>query len=520
MSQPVSRRHWIAVLGGLLGAFMAILDIQITNSSLKDIQGALSATLSESSWISTAYLVAEMIAIPLSGWLSRGLSVRRYLIWTTAAFILSSVLCSFSWNLGSMIVFRALQGFTGGALIPMAFTLIVTLLPLEKRATGMALFGLCTTFAPAIGPTLGGWLTEQLSWHYIFYLNVPPGLLVLAMLAHGLDREPVDWEVIRRVDLVGIFTMAVGLGLLEVVLEEGNREEWFGSSFIVRLSVISAVAMIFFIISQLLRRHPLVNLRLLGNGRFALACFAYLILGMALMGSIYVLPLYMAQIHNYNALEIGKVLMWMGLPQLLVLPLVPRLTRSVDPRYLVCFGFLVFAVSCFMNTGMSVDFAGPQLTDSLIIRALGQPFIMVPLSMVATASLTPGDIPSSSTLLNVLRNLGGAIGIAIIATMLDNQSRVHLTYISSALDASSVTGQQWLQQTAAALAARSGDPVGAAEQARALLNQTMQRDAAIMAYNQIFFLMGGFLLLASAMMLLLKAPRPAPSGTTAEPIEA
>ena len=271
-------------MGGLIGAFMAILDIQITNASLKDIQGALSATLSESSWISTSYLVAEMIAIPLSGWLSRGLSVRRYLLWTTGAFIVASVLCSFSWNLTSMIVFRALQGFTGGALIPMAFSLIVSLLPLHKRATGMALFGLCATFAPAIGPTLGGWLTEQLSWHYIFYLNVPPGLLVMAMLAHGLDRKPVDWEVIKRVDLVGILTMAVGLGLLEVVLEEGNREDWFGSSFIVRLTVISVVALVFFVISQLLRRHPLVNLRLLHSPRFALACFAYLVLGMALMG--------------------------------------------------------------------------------------------------------------------------------------------------------------------------------------------------------------------------------------------
>ena len=193
--EPIPRRNWIAVMGGLIGAFMAILDIQITNASLKDIQGALSATLSESSWISTSYLVAEMIAIPLSGWLSRGLSVRRYLLWTTGAFIVASVLCSFSWNLTSMIVFRALQGFTGGALIPMAFSLIVSLLPLHKRATGMALFGLCATFAPAIGPTLGGWLTEQMSWHYIFYLNVPPGLLVMAMLAHGLDRKPVDWEV-------------------------------------------------------------------------------------------------------------------------------------------------------------------------------------------------------------------------------------------------------------------------------------------------------------------------------------
>ncbi|MCS3461612.1 DHA2 family efflux MFS transporter permease subunit [Aeromonas sp. BIGb0445] len=516
--EAVPRRNWIAVMGGLIGAFMAILDIQITNASLKDIQGALSATLSESSWISTSYLVAEMIAIPLSGWLSRGLSVRRYLLWTTGAFIFSSVLCSFSWNLTSMIVFRAMQGFTGGALIPMAFSLIISLLPLHKRATGMALFGLCATFAPAIGPTLGGWLTEQLSWHYIFYLNVPPGLLVMAMLAHGLDRKAIDWTIMRQVDLVGILTMAVGLGLLEVVLEEGNREDWFGSSFIVKLTLISVVALIFFVMSQLLRRHPLVNLRLLHNPRFALACFAYLVLGMALMGSIYVLPLYMAQIHNYNALEIGEVLMWMGLPQLLVLPLVPKLIQKIDPRYLVSFGFLIFGLSCFMNVNMSADYAGPQLIQSLIVRALGQPFVMVPLSLIATASLTQDEIPSSSTLLNVLRNLGGAFGIAIIATLLDNDTRVHVSQITSTLAASSIEGQAYLMNLASAMQAQGSDPAIAYQQAQARLAGTIERDAAIMAYNKVFYVMGIFLLIASALVLFLKSP--APRASNAEPLEA
>lgn len=169
----IPRRHWIALFGGLLGAFMAILDIQITNSSLKDIQGALSATMDESSWISTSYLVAEMIAIPLSGWLSVAIGKRRYLTWTTIIFAVASVLCSLSWSMGSMIVFRAIQGFSGGALIPLAFSLVVQLLPLNKRAVGMALFGVTATFAPSIGPTLGGWLTENFSWHYIFYINIP-----------------------------------------------------------------------------------------------------------------------------------------------------------------------------------------------------------------------------------------------------------------------------------------------------------------------------------------------------------
>ena len=305
---------------------------------------------------------------------------------------------------------------------------------------------------------------------------------------------------------------------LEVVLEEGNREDWFGSSFIVRLTVISVVALVFFVISQLLRRHPLVNLRLLHSPRFALACFAYLVLGMALMGSIYVLPLYMAQIHNYNALEIGEVLMWMGLPQLLVLPLVPRLVTRIDPRYLVSFGFLVFAISCFMNVNMSADYAGPQLIQSLIVRALGQPFIMVPLSLVATASLTPEEIPSSSTLLNVLRNLGGAFGIAIIATLIDNDTRTHVSQIGSTLAATSIEGQAYLMQLAQTMMAQGAGPEQAQLQARAMLSNTISREAAIMAYNQVFYVMGIFLLVASALMLLLK--QPAPRAPDAEPVEA
>ena len=201
-------KHWLAIGGALLGSFMAILDIQITNSSLKDIQAALGATLEESSWIATSYLVAEMIAIPLTGFFAAWLSPRRYLLWNTTGFIISSLLCSFAWNLESMIVFRAMQGFTGGALIPMAFTLILQLLPLEKRPLGMALFGVTATFAPSIGPTLGGWLTEAFSWHYIFYLNVIPGVVVLWLLAEGLDKQPGDYEQLKRIDVFGMVTMA------------------------------------------------------------------------------------------------------------------------------------------------------------------------------------------------------------------------------------------------------------------------------------------------------------------------
>ena len=504
IENEVPIKNWIALIGGLIGAFMAILDIQITNSSLKDIQGALSATLDESSWISTSYLVAEMIAIPLSGWLSQVLGKRRYLTWTTSIFTLSSLLCSLSWNMTSMIVFRAMQGFSGGALIPLAFSLVVQLLPLNKRAVGMALFGVTATFAPAIGPTFGGWLTENLSWHYIFYINVPPAILLIVMVRYGLDDEVASFSKFKKADWFGIATMGIGLGCLEVVLEEGNREEWFSSQFIIALSAISAVSLIYFVINELQHKKPLVNLRLLRDRQFALSCIAYLILGMALLGSIYVLPLYLTQIQQFNAMEIGQVLMWMGFPQLLFFPLVPRLTQIIKPKYLVTFGFVMFGLSCFVNTHMTIDFGGQQLILSMLLRAVGSPFIMVPLSLVAMKNIDNHNTADASTLTNVMRNLGGAFSIAIIATLLDNKTREHLSHIKESLPYVSITAWDTLREQQSYFMQSGSDAVTSIQQAETVLLNTMQRDAAIMAYNDVFLIMSIFLAIAAVLILSMK----------------
>ena len=327
-----SRRDWIAVMSVMLGAFMAVLDIQITNSSLKDIQGALAATLEEGSWISTSYLVAEIIMIPLTAWLVQLLSARRLAIWVSIGFLFSSLLCSMAWNLESMIVFRAMQGFTGGALIPLAFTMTLIKLPEHHRAKGMALFAMTATFAPSIGPTLGGWLTENFGWEYIFYINVPPGLLMIAGLMYGLEKKAPHWELLKSSDYAGIVTMAIGLGCLQVFLEEGHRKDWLESSLIAGLGATASISLIAFVILQFSKPNPLINLRVLGERNFGLTSISSVGLGMGLYGSIYVLPLYLAQIQNYNALQIGEVIMWMGIPQLFLIPLIPKLMKFITPK--------------------------------------------------------------------------------------------------------------------------------------------------------------------------------------------
>ncbi len=491
-----SRRDWIAVMSAMLGAFMAVLDIQITNSSLKDIQGALSATLEEGSWISTSYLVAEIIMIPLTAWLVQLLSARRLAVWVSIGFLFSSLLCSFAWNLESMIVFRAMQGFTGGALIPLAFTLTLIKLPDHHRAKGMALFAITATFAPSIGPTLGGWLTESWGWEYIFYINIPPGLLMTAGLLYGLEKKPPHWELLKSTDYAGIVTLAMGLGCLQVFLEEGHRKDWLESSLIVQLGSVAVVSLILFVILQLSRPNPLINLGILRERNFGLTSVASLGMGLGLYGSIYLLPLYLAQIQNYNALQIGQVIMWMGIPQLFLIPLVPKLMKVIAPKLLCAAGFALFGISSFASGALNPDFAGDQFHPIQIIRALGQPMIMVTISLIATAYIQPQDAGSASSLFNILRNLGGAIGIALLATLLDSRGKIYFDYLRESV----VPNNPAVAERLATLTQQ----LGSEQAALGRISEITHQQAMIMAYNDAFHFVGIALAISMVAVLLTR----------------
>ncbi|MCH2341638.1 MDR family MFS transporter [Pseudomonas sp. NPDC047963] len=484
------------MMSAMLGAFMAVLDIQITNSSLKDIQGALSATLEEGSWISTSYLVAEIIMIPLTAWLVQLLSARRLAVWVSIGFLISSLLCSFAWNLESMIVFRAMQGFTGGALIPLAFTLTLIKLPDHHRAKGMALFAITATFAPSIGPTLGGWLTESWGWEYIFYINVPPGLLMIAGLLYGLEKKPPHWELLKSTDYAGIVTLAMGLGCLQVFLEEGHRKDWLESTLIVQLGSVAVVSLILFVILQLSRPNPLINLGILRERNFGLTSIASLGMGLGLYGSIYLLPLYLAQIQNYNALQIGQVIMWMGIPQLFLIPLVPKLMKIIPPKLLCAAGFALFGISSFASGALNPDFGGDQFHPIQIVRALGQPMIMVTISLIATAYIQPQDAGSASSLFNILRNLGGAIGIALLATLLDSRGKVYFDYLRESI----VPNNPAVAERLAALTQQ----LGSEQAALGRISEIVHQQAMIMAYNDAFHFVGIALAVSMVAVLLTR----------------
>jgi DHA2 family multidrug resistance protein len=503
----IPARTWIAVIGANLGAFMAILNIQIVNASLADIQGAIGAGIDDGGWISTAYLVAEIVVIPLSAWLARVFSIRIYLIVNAALFLAFSAACAFAQNLGQMIVLRAFQGFSGGVLIPMAFTLIITLLPAAKQPIGLALFAISATFAPAIGPTIGGYLTENWGWQYIFYVNLVPGLLMLAMLWFSLERKPMQLGLLREGDWPGIATMAIGLSALQTVLEEGNKDDWFGSPFIVRLSVIAVVALALFIWIELRTAKPLLNLGLLLRRNFGLATLAAFLLGIALYGSVYILPVYLARIQGYNAEQIGMVLAWTGLPQLALIPLVPKLMKKVDARIVIAVGFGLFAASNFMNIYMTADTAADQLLWPNVVRAVGQALVLTPLAAVASAGIEADNAGSASALFNMMRNLGGAIGIAMLQTFLTKREQFHSNVLGQSVTLFDEATRARIDHLVHYFLLHGvTDPAIAWHKAVIAIAHRVQQQAFTMAFADTFYLLGVALLVALLAILLLRRP--------------
>jgi len=500
-------RMWSAVVGSTLGAFMAVLNIQIVNASLADIQGAIGAGKDDGGWISTSYLIAEIVVIPLSGWLAQVFSVRKYLLTNAILFLLFSVACAFAANLQQMIVLRAVQGFAGGVLIPMAFTIIITLLPKPKQPIGLALFALSATFAPAIGPTIGGYLTENYGWEFIFYVNLVPGLLMVGMLWASLDRAPMKLGLLAKGDWPGIVTMAIGLAALQTVLEEGNKEDWFGSDFIIRLSIIAVVSLTLFLIIELKTAHPLLNLRLLARRNFGFGIVANVLLGIALYGSAFVLPIYLSRIQGYNSEQIGMVLAWTGIPQLLLIPLVPRLMKRFDVRLLIAVGFALFAASNFMNVYMTADYASDQLFWPNVIRAVGQALVFAPLSAVATAGIEQENAGSASALFNMMRNLGGAVGIASLQTFLTKREQFHSNILTNSVSVfEEATRDRVAKLTAYFMSHGVSDQAVATHKAVVAIAFKLRKQANIMAFSDTFFVLGAALLVALLATLRLKKP--------------
>ena len=483
---------WMAVAAGTLGALMATLDISIVNSALPTIQGEIGASGTEGTWISTAYLISEIVIIPLSGWLERVLGLRTFLLIATILFTIFSVVCGSANSLGMMIVGRAGQGFTGGALIPTAQTIIAQRLPRSQQPVGTALFGVTAVMGPVVGPVIGGWLAENISWHYAFFLNVPLCAALVILLLVGLPHQKSHLGQFAEADWLGIAGLALGLGGLTIVLEEGQREQWFDSPLIQIMSAVSAVGFVCLFLGQAFASRPVIKLKLLIDRQFGSVALMGVVVGVALYGTSYVIPQFLANISGYNALQSGKVVMISGFPSLLMMALVPVMLARLDIRLAVAVGLLLMGGSALVNSRLNSFSAGGDFTDGQLMRGFGQILSFMFLSQAVVQSVPREDAGDASGLFNATRNLGGSLALAGISILQDQRLWLHERRLEDTLNANSYQVQHYV--------ATNGGMTVAPQQ----LERIISTQAYVMTYNDIFWLMGMGTLAVLPLVLFLR----------------
>ncbi len=500
-------RDWMAVLTASAGAFLAVLDIQIANASLREISSSLGLSFVEGGWISTAYLIAEIVVIPLSASLSGALGLGRCFVFNGIGFVLSSVCCGFAWDATSMIGLRIVQGLFGGMLIPLAFQTVIVFMPPKERVVGLSLFGLTVTLAPCVGPSFSGFVTDSLSWRFAFFANLIPGAIMIYAAMKGFPKTRPDTAKLLRLDYVGALLLGATLGGGTYVLEEGPKVQWFASASI-RYSVLAAVlAFGAFLSWEWPRKERLLRFELLKKRNFALSCLISLLSASALYGGIFAISIYLGQLQNYRASEIGSVLMWVGLPQLVVMPFVPWLMKRVEPRVLIGVGLFLFWWSNWLNVSVNPSVGGAEFRYSLILRAIGQPLFLVPLSSIGMADILPTESGSASALFNVLRNIGGSIGIALTGTMLDLKRLAHTNMNLFQLDASNPIAAASLKSGAMALRQNGLDIPSAELSAAAFLQWEAARHGTIEAFSDVFFILAIPVIAAFILSLALRPPK-------------
>jgi DHA2 family multidrug resistance protein len=497
-------REWVGFMAMVCGMFMAVLDIQIVSASISDIQAGLSASPDESAWVQTSYLMAEIVMIPLSGWLSRLLSTRILFTISALGFTVFSALCASASSLGEMIVFRACQGFIGGAMIPTVFATVFLLFQGKQRGQMSVVIGLTATMAPTVGPTLGGWLTEQLSWHWLFLINVPIGLMLAFSVFTFLDIDKPNYALRRSFDLIGLVLMAVFLGALEYVLEEGDRWDWFSDPSIAWAGVFSAVAGVLFFWRMFVRPDPLVELRAFRNANFAFGCVFSFVLGLGLYGSVYVLPLFLGRVRGYDSLQIGETMFVTGLFMFVSAPIAGRLQNILDLRVMLAIGLTMFGGGLWWMAHLTSDSAFWALFGPQALRGGAMMFIMLPVNQLALGRLPPSQVKNASGLYNLMRNLGGAVGLAIINTLATMRLAVHTQHLDEAVNWARPGAMNTLDHLTHAMTAGKGEAAHMAAMHR--IAEMIAQQALTLTYNDVLLLMAFTFFAALPATLLLAKP--------------
>lgn len=502
-----SYNPWLIAVSVMLATFMEVLDTSVANVSLPHIAGNLSATTEEATWVLTSYLVSNAIILPATGWLSSFFGRKRFLIVCIIIFTLASALCGMATSLGMIIVARILQGVGGGALQPIAQAILLESFPQERRGVAMSVFGLGVVTAPIIGPTLGGWITDNYSWRWIFYINIPVGVLAILMTTLFVEDPPyVKAQKAPKIDYIGFGLMAVGLGALQIVLDKGQQEDWFESAFITRLALLSLFSLVAFVIWELKTDHPIVDLHVFANRNFAVGTLLITSTGIVLFGTIALLPLFLQTLLGYSAIESGLTVSPRGFGSIAAMLIVGRLVGKIDGRLLIMFGFSVLAYATYMLAGLNLEIASTNVTLPNIIGGFALGFVFVPMTTLSISTLPNEQIGNATGVYNLMRNLGGSIGIALVTTLLSRSAQVHQAIMVSHLTPYDLTYQEKLRQLTSTITAH-GDPSLALQQAYGTIYLTLIKQASLMAYIDNFRLLAFLCLLCIPATLLFKRVR-------------
>ncbi|MGT2509995.1 DHA2 family efflux MFS transporter permease subunit [Cupriavidus basilensis] len=496
-----------------VGMFIALLDIQIVSASLRDIGGGLSAGTDETVWVQTSYLIAEIIVIPLSGWLSRVMSTRWLFAVSAAGFTLTSLLCGIAWNIQSMIAFRAMQGFLGGSMIPLVFTTAFAFFGGKQRVIAAATIGALASLAPTLGPTVGGWITDHYSWHWLFFINLVPGIFVTVAVPMLVRVDRPNWSLIRGADYLGMTLMALFLGCLQYTLEEGPRWDWFGDDAIRATAWISGIAGVGFVWRSLTYAQPVVDLRALKDRNFALGCFFSFMAGVGIFATIYLTPLFLGRVRGFSALQIGLAVFSTGVFQVMSIPVYAFFANRVDLRWLMMFGLGCFAFSMWQFAPITHDWGAQELLLPQAFRGMAQQFAVAPAVTLTLGALSPERLKLASGLFNLMRNLGGAIGIASCATILNDRTNLHFQRIAEHLNYGNEAMGALLQAVGSNLAAWGHDTTDSQSAALRQLWALAWREAQTQTFGDAFVVIMVCFVVTTAMVPLMRkvAPPKAPS---------
>jgi DHA2 family multidrug resistance protein len=500
-----SLRDWIGILAMGTGLFMAIMDVQIVTSSLTQIQGGLSASSDEIAWVQTAYLIADVVMVPMCGIMSRLLSTRVLFVIAALGFTAASALCATATSLPQMILYRAMQGFCGGAITPTVWPVIYSKFRGKQLATVIAIISMILSLSSTLGPTLGGYLTDTLSWHWLFLVNIVPGIAVAAVVWLTIDIDKPDLSLLRDFDLIGMLLMATCLGCLEYALEEGPRWDWFDDETIRAAVAVSTVGGGLFFWRVLSYRQPIVDLSTYLNRNFAFGSFFTFVVGIGMYGTTYLVPLFLAQVRGYDALQIGLTIIVTGLVTMVLSPLSTRLARLMDLRLMLAFGFGLFGLSMYMTATLTNQTSFWELFLPQVVRGMGLICCYLPANMIAMGALPPDRMRNAAGLYNLTRDLGGAIGLATIVTIMNARLHFHWNRLIEEVNVARPTVQSFLDAQAGRMqSVIPGDPAHAAIK---LLARMVQREALVLTYNDLLLLIGGLFVFGMLLLPLVRNPR-------------